>query len=134
MDADDNGPPQFLRRDTRLLNIAKKMARTSKADQFKMGAVLARGHRIIALGANNPIKTHPRSNNRFKKIHAELSAIINAREDIKGSTLYIFRSGYKEAPLLAKPCKQCEILIQEVGIKSVCYSTNGSFTKELVGV
>lgn len=121
----------MLNRDHAMLRIAKLMSRKSNAPNFKMGAVLARGRKIIGLGANDVVKTHPKSNAPYGHIHAELSAMLNARADISGSTLYIFRAGSKEAPLLAKPCKHCQALIRRENIKFVVYSNYGTFTKKL---
>jgi deoxycytidylate deaminase len=126
---------QILNRDFSLMKIAKLMARRSNARNFKMGAVVARGRKVIGLGANDVIKTHPRSNTPHGHIHAELSAILNARQDVNGTTLYIFRAGKDEDPLLAKPCRNCQALLKKEGIKTVVYSNyknNGSLTKELV--
>lgn len=119
-------------RDHAIMRIAKLMSRRSNARNFKMGAVIARGRKIIGLGANDVVKTHPKSNSPHGHIHAELSAMLNSRVDITGSTLYIFRAGNKEAPLLAKPCKHCQVLIRQSGLKFVVYSNYGGFTKELV--
>lgn len=121
----------MFNRDHTMMRIAKLMSRKSNAPNFKMGAVIARGRKILGLGANDVIKTHPKSNSPYAHIHAELAAILNARTDVSGSTLYIFRAGSNEAPLLAKPCKHCQILIKKENIKFVVYSNYGSFAKKL---
>lgn len=117
-------------RDYALMRVARLMSRKSNAPNFKMGAVIAKGRKIIGLGANDVIKTHPRSNAPYGRIHAELSAMLNAQADISGSTIYIFRAGSKEVPLLAKPCKHCQALIKRANIKAVVYSTYGGFVRE----
>lgn len=117
-------------RDHALMRVARLMSRKSNAPNFKMGAVIARGRKIIGLGANDVIKTHPRSNAPYGRIHAELSAMLNAQADISGSTIYIFRAGSKEAPLLAKPCRHCQALIKRANIKAVVYSTYGGFVRK----
>jgi deoxycytidylate deaminase len=95
-----------------------------------MGAVIAKGNKVLGLGFNDPFKTHPKSNTRYQYIHAELSAILNtAREDLKGSSIYVYRLGCKEAPLLAKPCPHCMELIKRSGIKHIFYSTYGGYAK-----
>lgn len=121
----------LLNRDHALMRIAKLMSRKSNAPNFRMGAVIARGRKVIGLGANDVVKTHPKSNSPYGHIHAELSAMLNARTDISGSTLYIFRAGNKEGPLLAKPCKHCQALIKKENIKYVVYSNYGTFTKKI---
>lgn len=122
----------MYKRDISLMRIAKLMSRKSNARNFRIGSVIARGRKIMGLGANDVVKTHPKSNSPHGHIHAELSAMLNARADITGATLYVFRAGNKEAPLLAKPCKHCQALIKQSGLKFVVYSNYGGFTKELV--
>lgn len=120
---------EISKRDYNLLRIAKIASRNSNAINFRLGAVVAKGREILGVGANDTVKTHPRSTTPNNKIHAELAAIINARTDLRGATLYVFRSGFRERPLLAKPCKHCQALIKKEGIEFVCYSTTGSQQK-----
>jgi len=109
--------------------MAKIASRDSNAKNFRLGAVVARGGQILGVGANNTTKTHPRSNSPNNRIHAELSAIINARTDLRGTTLYVVRTGRKERPLLARPCKHCQALIQKEGIRYVCFTVLGGYLK-----
>ena len=122
----------LMSRDIGLFRIARLMSRRSNASSFKFGSVLAHGREIIGVGSNDVVKTHPRSNTTHAHIHAELSAILNAREKIAGSTLYVFRAGHKERPLLAKPCRHCQALLLKEGVKYVCFSTSGGYEKVAV--
>lgn len=130
MDDSEDGPPPLSKRTTRLFRMAKLMARQSTATNFKMGAVIARGKKILGVGFNDPYKTHPQSNTRYQFIHAELSAILNARTDLNGACIYIYRSGQHERPMLSKPCDCCMELLRRAGIKTIFYSTNGGYAKE----
>jgi deoxycytidylate deaminase len=95
-----------------------------------MGAVIARGKKILGIGFNNPFKTHPDSNTPYQYIHAELSAIINSRTNLEGASLYIHRSGQNERPLMSRPCDHCMELLRKAGITKIFYSTNGGYSKE----
>jgi deoxycytidylate deaminase len=121
--------PALMSRDYSILRIARLMSRQSNARNFKFGSVLANGRKIIGVGSNDVVKTHPKSTTMNSHIHAELSAILNARSDVSGSTLYVFRAGRKERPLLAKPCKNCQALLIKQGIRFVVYSIDGGYTK-----
>lgn len=118
-----------LSRDMAIFRIARLMSRKSNATSFRFGSVIAKGRDILGVGSNDVVKTHPRSTTVHGHIHAELSAILNARCDVSGSTLYVFRAGHKERPLLAKPCKHCQALLIKEKIRYVCFSTNGGYEK-----
>jgi len=122
----------LMKRDHDILRVARIMSRESNATNFKFGSVIAKGRTILGVGFNDVLKTHPKSTTFHGHIHAELSAVLNARCDVSGTTLYIFRAGYKERPLLAKPCKACQTLIVKQGIKCVCYSIEDGYEKILV--
>lgn len=119
-------------RQLRLLQIAKKTAIDSFATQFKFGVVLANKSNILSSGTNNPGKTHPKSLTTGQLHHAEFSAIINARTNLSGADMYIWRSGKGQKPLLARPCNCCMNLIRKTGIKRIFYSTENGINKELV--
>jgi len=126
MDDSEDGPP-LLKRDKRHFRIAKAAAKGSTATNFRLGAVITNGKKILGIGHNDPFKTHPRSNTPYKFIHAELAAIINARCDLSGASIYVYRRGYKGRPLLAKPCEHCMELIHRAGIKNVFFTTDGGY-------
>lgn len=119
----------MYKRDLSIMRLARLMSRKSNARNFKMGAVVAKGRKILGLGCNDVVKTHPKSNAPYGRIHAELSAMLNAKMDVAGATLYIFRAGNKETPLLAKPCQHCRDLIKTHDIKFIVYSNYGGFVK-----
>lgn len=126
MDDSEDGPP-LLKRDKRNFKIAKLAARHSTASNFRIGAVIAKGRKVLGVGFNDPFKTHPKSNTPYQFIHAELAALINARCDVTGAVIYVFRAGQNERPLLAKPCEHCMELIKRAGIKAVFFSIHGGY-------
>lgn len=113
----------------KFFNLAKKLAESSDYEQHPMGAVIARGNKLISVGFNRK-RTHPLSKTRFANIHSELSAIINARGDTKGAEIYIYRETKDGKPALARPCIHCQALIREFGLKVSYYTSESGYVKE----
>lgn len=105
--------------DKRFLELAAGVAAWSKDPRCKVGAVIVRPDRtIVSLGYNGFARgvrdTRDRLDNREQKlfytVHAELNAILTAREPLAGTTLYV-------VPL--HPCASCAGAIIQAGIKRV---------------
>lgn len=115
----------------RFVKVAEN-ASANSTYRHKLGAVIVKKGRVLSVGYNKPHKTHPKSNTRFKTIHAEFDAILGCNpEDLKGATLYVVRKA-KSGPNMAKPCDCCMELIEMVGIKRVVYSTHDGYEELLV--
>ncbi|ABJ91432.1 deoxycytidylate deaminase [Thermus phage phiYS40] len=103
----------------RFIELAKTIAQYSKDPRTKVGAVIVDNERrIVSMGYNGfPRKVldlEERLNNRKEKlkyvVHAELNAILNAKRDIEGTTIYVY-------PYF--PCNECAKAIIQSGIKKV---------------
>lgn len=105
-----------------MMDLAAKVSRMSTHEHYKMGAVIARRSKVVGVGSNH-YKTHPRSNHPYQAIHAELQAILNAQEDVRGCDIYIYRKLKTGALGLAKPCPWCEKLLLQSGISRVFYTS-----------
>lgn len=104
--------------DHRFLDMAALVSTWSKDPSTKVGAVITRGKFVVSLGFNG----HPagvedsaaRLQDRETKyrtiIHAELNAILSARQPLDGCTLYV-------VPFM--PCSSCGAVIVQAGIKRV---------------
>lgn len=104
--------------DGRFLEMAALVATWSKDPSTQVGAVITRGKFVVSLGFNG----HPagiedsaaRLNDREMKyrtiIHAEMNAILSARQPLDGCTLYV-------VPFM--PCSNCGAVIVQAGIKRV---------------
>lgn len=104
-------------------DLAKNMSMKSDHRQYKLGCVIVKKNTIISTGYNQ-LKTHPKSPDKWKMIHAEFSAIYNIPQDLlKGSTAYVYREFKTGKTALAKPCKDCENLLRTNGIKTVYFTT-----------
>lgn len=104
--------------DGRFLEMAALVATWSKDPSTKVGAVITRGKFVVSLGFNG----HPagiedsvaRLNDREVKyrtiIHAEMNAILSARQPVEDCTLYV-------VPFM--PCSNCGAVIVQAGIQRV---------------
>ncbi|OGN26055.1 MAG: hypothetical protein A3B17_02600, partial [Candidatus Yanofskybacteria bacterium RIFCSPLOWO2_01_FULL_45_72] len=103
--------------DRRFLEIAQKVADWSKDPSTKVGTIIIdRNNRLVSTGYNGfpqgVLDLPERYNDRNAKysmiIHSELNAIIFAKRDLRGYTLYSY-------PL--QPCDRCAGPIIQTGIK-----------------
>ncbi len=112
----------------RFLNRAIKEAEASTFLKFRVGAVIFKGNRLISTGRNWGNKWNSSVPAHFKKwptsIHAEVDALINARQDVAGYSILVVRIGQSGQLLLAQPCVHCEAYLHHCGIKKVYFSTN----------
>jgi dCMP deaminase len=109
--------------DARFLYLACVVSSWSKDPSTKVGAVIVRPDRTIAsLGYNgfprgvedDPETLADRPAKYLRTVHAELNAIVAAREPLHGYTLYV-------APLY--PCANCAAIIIQAGITCVVAMT-----------
>lgn len=107
--------------DVWFLQLAEHASKRSKDPSTKCGAVLADSkNRIIGFGYNGFPRgiadTEERLNDRKQKyprvVHAELNAILNARGDTEGTTLYTW-------PISS--CPDCAKVIIQAGIIRVVF-------------
>jgi dCMP deaminase len=102
--------------DTRFLDLAEQVGGWSKDPSTKVGAVIVRPDRTIASVGFNGFPRHVadvysnREDKLLRTVHAELNAILSARESLKGYHLYV-------SPLF--PCAHCAAAIIQSGIKYV---------------
>lgn len=83
--------------------------------------------RILSIGKNSYIKTHPLQAKSAHAVgedykiflHAEIDALVKAKNWDKAHKLVITRFTKDGAPALAKPCKICQHAIKMAGIKYV---------------
>ena len=91
----------------------------SKDPSTKVGAVIVRPNKTVAATGYNGFPRGVRDNaalyadrptKLLRTIHAELNAILSARQDLTGCTIFV-------SPL--HPCAHCAAAIVQVGIKHV---------------
>ena len=114
----------------RFVELAKRAARYSE-HQFRVGAVVVHKNRLVSFGHNQPLKSHPRSRNRWGRIHAELHAILGVPlEVLRGTSLYVVRLTRVGLLATSHPCLECMALIREVGIKRIYFVNDKRIVEE----
>jgi dCMP deaminase len=110
--------------DRRFLILAAQIATWSKDPSTKVGAVIVDEHRrIVSTGYNGlPVGVADSAavyNNRDEKleriIHGEINAILFAKRDLTGCTLYT-------TPIM--PCSRCAAIVIQTGIKRIVAPTH----------
>ncbi len=103
--------------DMRFLRLAQHVSTWSKYPRTKVGAVIADGKNIVSLGFNGfppGIQDDHRLDDRELALkivtHAEVNAILTARRDVSGYTLYTWPFS---------PCNSCASIVIKSGIKKV---------------
>jgi dCMP deaminase len=104
----------------RFLAMADMVASWSKDPSTKVGAVIARGDRSIASvgyngfprGMSDDAALYADRETKYSRIiHAEVNALLNAREQLTGCTIYVPTA----------PCDRCAAQIVQAGIARVVY-------------
>ncbi|WP_420236632.1 deoxycytidylate deaminase [Telmatobacter bradus] len=111
--------------DRRFMDMARLVASWSKDPSSKVGAVITRGKFVVSVGFNGfpqGVEDLPeRLENREIKypiiLHAEINAILSARQDIRGCSLYV-------TPYM--PCPQCAAVVVQSGISRIVYTPSSN--------
>ena len=107
-----------LKWDKRFLKISESISEWSKDPSTKVGAIITNDIKIISMGYNGLPQSTPDYpeilNVREIKyqyiIHAEVNAVLSAKQDLKGCTIYT-------SPFL--PCPRCGSILVQAGISRV---------------
>jgi dCMP deaminase len=110
----------------RFLSLAEHIAQWSKDPSTQVGAVIVDpSRRIISTGYNGLPQGVDDTDNRLHTreikyemiVHGEINAILFAKQDLLGSTLYTW-------PFM--PCSRCASIVIQSGIKTVVAPLNDS--------
>lgn len=105
--------------DLYFVDMARWVAeRRSKDPSTKCGAVVARGRELVSAGYNGfargvrdlPARYEDREVKYRLVVHAEVNAILTARRDLTGCTLYTW-------PFM--PCSSCAAMVIQAGVARV---------------
>jgi len=130
-----------MNRQERMIRSAYSEASTAHG-VFLVGAVIAKGGRIIATGQVEK-KTHPRNpklltGSKRKQLCAEIKALFRALkilrpDELKKCSLYVARKVRNSRnPAMAKPCIHCQAVFKEVGIKEIFFTDEVGEIKRLM--
>ena len=97
------------------------------ADPHKMSAVFYKKNRIVAVGINQPYKTHPKAPTPYKTRHAEFNALMDLRkkvkkEDLSEYSIYVHRVRRNGSDGIARPCFCCQTMLEWAGISKIYWS------------
>lgn len=115
--------------DYRFLGLAELVASWSKDPSTKCGAVVVRPDRtIVSTGFNgfpkgcsdNPALYEDRETKYSRVVHAEVNALLHAREPLNGYTLYSWPPNYGPS------CDRCTATIIQSGITRVVHKLTTS--------
>jgi len=107
--------------DRRFLDLAASIAQWSKDPSTKVGAVIVDEQlRIVSTGYNgfpqgvvdSPERYEDRDTKYRMVLHGEVNAILFAKRDLAGCTLYVH-------PFM--PCARCTAIVIQAGIKRVVF-------------
>lgn len=108
-----------------MLATAKPRAATTR--QHMTALIYDKRGRVISVGQNSYIKTHPFQAKLAKQmgehekifLHAEIHAITRCSDLTKAHRISVFRYNREGKTMYAKPCPICQTAIEQAGIKIV---------------
>ncbi len=120
--------PVLSKWDYRWLGLAKHVSEWSKDPSTKVGAVIAKGKKLISLGYNGFPSSCPddeewlnERETKYKLVtHAELNAVLNHTGPVVGYSIYTY-------PLAV--CSHCAVLLASAGITRVVSQIDLTNTK-----
>lgn len=98
--------------------------------QVVTAIIYDRKGRILSIGNNSYIKTHPYQKKLAVRmgfsekiyIHAEIHSIIKCKDLKKAHSIFISRYDKNGNPMCAKPCEICTEALKIAGIKNITYT------------
>ncbi len=90
-------------------------------ENYRVGAAIFNGPRLVSVGWNSK-KTHPGMDSRYNWQHAETSALIGTSKlCLVRCVIYVVRLTKGGNLGISKPCKLCQRMLADVGIKKIRY-------------
>ena len=113
------------------LDLAVKLSQSREAKSYypkwPMAAVLVKGGSIQSIGFSRK-KNDPTYLDRFDycSVHCEIEALRKVRFQAKNHVLFVARACKGGGVGLAKPCANCQEVIDGSGVKRVTYTITGN--------
>jgi deoxycytidylate deaminase len=115
----------------KFMNIAKEESKKSTLTDWRIGAVIVKGNKIISRGHNKLSGKmqiiEQRYNIKLWSLHAEMLAIMDCKEDINGSVLFIAGTKMNGNAVYCRPCKHCMKMIKQFSFHAIYYLTKDGF-------
>lgn len=116
----------------RYFNLAKKIAEKSPS-KYKLGCIIVKKSRVVAVGFNQMQKTHPKCKSEGNYLHAETHALIGLDLSVsRNATAYVYREDRNGKMAKSRPCPVCLDALRIVGIRRICYTTYTEFVEEKI--
>ncbi len=94
----------------------------------KVGAIIFDKSKIVSRGFNHPQRSVRHLKSKFQRwpgtVHAEVDAIIKAKTNLKNLAMLVVRINKKNQLRVARLCRWCQMYLEYVGIRKVCYSVD----------
>lgn len=103
----------------------------AKSQRQNISAIIYdRRGRVLSIGQNSYIKTHPLQAKHARKVgepervylHAEIHALTRCADITKAHRMFISRWDSQGRPMLAAPCAICCSAIEAAGIKHITHT------------
>ena len=114
-----------------LLPLAIELAQNLPYSSHRVAAIITdRKNRVIATGFNSFVKTSPLQK-KFAELvgepskvynHAEIASINALRYGSRPFAIYVARVNKAGEPLMAKPCKICQLALKDYQIKNIFHT------------
>ena len=100
------------------------------AQQSITAVIYDKRGRVLSVGQNSYIKTHPHQAKHASRVglehkqflHAEVHAIVRCKDLGRAHKIFVTRFNKNGDPVLAKPCPVCMSAIRAAGIKLIEYT------------
>lgn len=89
--------------------------------QYRHGCVVVSRGQVVSTATNKRIG-NPEDSWRKSHVHAEAAALMAAGDRAYGSTLYVARISKTGKPLVSRPCKKCERVIDKFKVATVVWT------------
>lgn len=108
---------------------AARLAQQSTCNQ-RHGAIIVRGGSVLGTGINmmkNDPDTPGLDAKTQSSVHAECAALKSVRgKNLKGAVLYVARVNKRNAPMMSKPCPNCEEELKRRGVVKLVWTLDNS--------
>lgn len=105
------------------LRIATKIAEANPGEKWKLGAVIRKGGRVMAVGwnidKNDPLNVD--GDWSACSVHAEMAALRQVN-DASGAIVYVARITPGGKIAMAKPCVRCQSELRLAGVKRALFT------------
>lgn len=123
--------------DTYFLRIAEAVASRATCPRARCGAVLVIENRIVSTGYNGAPPGHPHCGDEGclieddhcqRAIHAEVNAVVFARRDLRGATMYVYKQN-TGGSIGYEACRECRKVMAAAGVDAVYWLQDGAYVR-----